>query len=188
MRIGEVAREVGISVDTVRVYDRRGLLPQSVRTANGYREFPPSTVRRLRVIRSALAVGLTLRELAEFFAQRERGRRPARRCGVRPRRASSGCALSGSSWRGSNASCAGCWRRGTSVCRRPPTGCRHAFSSRCRSSSSSTPAGFLRASNQRSVPRPSVAGRECRFHEQHVRSSPSFVPSDIPGCEHSADR
>lgn len=78
MRIGEVARETGVSVDTVRLYDRRGLLPNAVRSANGYRDFPPSTVKRVRVIRGALAVGLTLRQLGQFFAQRERGEAPCR--------------------------------------------------------------------------------------------------------------
>jgi DNA-binding transcriptional MerR regulator len=78
MRIGEVARQTGVTVDTVRVYDRRGLLPDAVRSANGYRDFPPSTVKRVRVIRGALAVGLTLRQLGQFFAQRERGEAPCR--------------------------------------------------------------------------------------------------------------
>ena len=44
MKIGEVADQAGVSVDTMRFYERRGVLPLPARTASGYREYPPSTV------------------------------------------------------------------------------------------------------------------------------------------------
>jgi DNA-binding transcriptional MerR regulator len=76
MKIGEVARRSGVSVDTVRHYERRGLLPPAPRAANGYRDWPPDTVTRVAVIRRALAVGLGVRQIAGFFAARRRGRPP----------------------------------------------------------------------------------------------------------------
>jgi DNA-binding transcriptional MerR regulator len=78
MKIGEVARRAGVSVDTVRHYERRGLLPPAPRSANGYRDWPADTVARIAVIRRALAVGLGVRQIAGFFAARRRGQPPCR--------------------------------------------------------------------------------------------------------------
>jgi len=73
LRIGEVARRTGISPDTVRHYERQGLIPKSKRTAAGYRMFVPEVVERVRLIRSALNVGFTIRELSRIFRIRDRG-------------------------------------------------------------------------------------------------------------------
>ncbi|MEO8505266.1 MAG: heavy metal-responsive transcriptional regulator [Acidobacteriota bacterium] len=78
MRIGELAASAGVSPDTVRHYERSGLLPRAARTASGYREFPPDTVERLRVVRAALAVGFTVAELARILRERQRGGAPCR--------------------------------------------------------------------------------------------------------------
>jgi len=51
--IGQVAREAGINLETVRYYEREGLLPKAARSISGYRLFSPDTVRRLTFIRRA---------------------------------------------------------------------------------------------------------------------------------------
>src|SRR5258708_23558192 len=78
MRIGELAAAAGVSPDTVRHYERTGLLPPAARSANGYREFPEETLERLRVVRAALAVGFTIEDLARVLRERQRGGAPCR--------------------------------------------------------------------------------------------------------------
>ena len=73
LRIGEVARRTGISPDTLRHYERHGLIPTPKRTAGGYRMFAPEVIERVRLIRSALSVGFTIRELSRIFHIRDRG-------------------------------------------------------------------------------------------------------------------
>ena len=73
LRIGEVARRTGISPDTLRHYERHGLIPKPKRTAVGYRMFSPDVIDRVRLIRSALSVGFTIRELSRIFRIRDRG-------------------------------------------------------------------------------------------------------------------
>jgi DNA-binding transcriptional MerR regulator len=63
MKIGEVADQAGVSVDTMRFYERRGVLPLPARTASGYREYPPSTVPRIRIARRLQQLGFTLDEV-----------------------------------------------------------------------------------------------------------------------------
>jgi DNA-binding transcriptional MerR regulator len=75
----ELARASGVSADTLRHYDRLGLLRGTTRTTSGYRRFPPGTVTRVQVIQRALAVGFSLKELAAAFGQRERGGVPCQR-------------------------------------------------------------------------------------------------------------
>ena len=73
LRIGEVARRAGISPDTLRHYERHGLIPKPKRTAAGYRMFSPDVIERVRLIRSALSVGFTIRELSRILGIRDRG-------------------------------------------------------------------------------------------------------------------
>ncbi len=61
--IGQLAAQANIGVETVRFYERRGLLPEPPRTAAGYRSYRPETVRRVRFIRRAKDLGFTLREI-----------------------------------------------------------------------------------------------------------------------------
>jgi DNA-binding transcriptional MerR regulator len=77
----EVARQCGVSPDTLRHYERKGLLPRPARTRSGYRRYPPDTVARVLLIQRALVVGFTLDELARVLRQREQGVPPCR--GVR---------------------------------------------------------------------------------------------------------
>jgi len=79
MRIGELAACVGVSADSIRHYERLGLLPPLQRTAAGYRVFPPATVARVQLIRSAVRVGFSLRQLAAFLQERQAGGAPCRK-------------------------------------------------------------------------------------------------------------
>jgi DNA-binding transcriptional MerR regulator len=72
-RSGELARLTGVSPDTIRYYERKGLLPKPFRTKAGYRVYDSQALMRVRVIRSALAVGFTIRDLARIFAIRGAG-------------------------------------------------------------------------------------------------------------------
>jgi DNA-binding transcriptional MerR regulator len=76
VRIGAVAEQAGISTKAIRYYESIGVLPQPNRTASGYRDYSSETRERLRFIRSAQAVGLTLGEIREILAYRDRGETP----------------------------------------------------------------------------------------------------------------
>jgi DNA-binding transcriptional MerR regulator len=69
----------GVSTDTLRHYERFGLLPAVQRTRSGYRRYHPSTADRVRVIQRALSIGFTLKELASVLRQRDHGAPPCRR-------------------------------------------------------------------------------------------------------------
>lgn len=76
MRIGTVARECGVSIDTIRYYEREGLLPPPRRRPSGYREYGEGAVKQLRFIRHAKELGFTLediRELLSLSSDREQG-------------------------------------------------------------------------------------------------------------------
>lgn len=78
LRAGELARRVGVSKDTLRFYERKGLLPEPDRLSNNYRVYPPEAVERVLWIRRVLDAGFTLDELARILAERERGGAPCR--------------------------------------------------------------------------------------------------------------
>ncbi len=64
----KVAREGGVNVETIRYYERHGLLPKAPRTPSGYRVFTTDSVQRLRFIRRAQELGFTLNEIKELLA------------------------------------------------------------------------------------------------------------------------
>lgn len=68
MTIGKIAAQAEVAIDTVRYYERAGLLPAPPRRESGYREYPPETVKRLRFIRRAKALGFSLPEIGELLA------------------------------------------------------------------------------------------------------------------------
>ena len=68
MKIGELAKRSGVGIDTVRFYERQGLLPKARRLASGYRVYDPGDVKRLRFVRRAKALGFTLEELRDLLA------------------------------------------------------------------------------------------------------------------------
>lgn len=67
LRIGELAARAGVSVDTVRFYERRKLLPTAPRTEGGFRLFPPAMVSRVQFIREAQELGFSLREIGQLL-------------------------------------------------------------------------------------------------------------------------
>ncbi|HEX7339943.1 MAG TPA: heavy metal-responsive transcriptional regulator [Rhodanobacteraceae bacterium] len=76
MRIGTLARESGVSIDTIRYYEREALLPAPRRLPSGYREYDAQALERLRFIRRAKELGFSLddiRELLSLSSDREQG-------------------------------------------------------------------------------------------------------------------
>jgi len=70
LTIGKVARLAGIGVETIRFYEREGLIEEPPRRESGYRQYPEDTVHRLRFIRRAKELGFTLKEIKELLALR----------------------------------------------------------------------------------------------------------------------
>jgi Cu(I)-responsive transcriptional regulator len=66
--IGALAKRGGVGIDTVRYYERSGLLSPKTRLASGYRRYSPAEVARLRFIRRAQALGFTLNEIRDLLA------------------------------------------------------------------------------------------------------------------------
>ncbi len=63
LKSGELAKQAGVNVETLRFYERKGLLVEPPRRASGYREYPPDAVQRIRFIQRAKELGFTLREI-----------------------------------------------------------------------------------------------------------------------------
>lgn len=79
MRSGQLARQAGVSSDTLRHYERMGLLAKPPRSSSGYRDYPLPTLERVHLIRRALAVGFSLPELCAIFKIRDEGGVPCHR-------------------------------------------------------------------------------------------------------------
>src|SRR5947207_734408 len=79
LRSGELATACGVSPDTLRHYERIGVLPRPERGENNYRIYSASSIHRVLLIRRALAMGFTLGELATILAERDRGGTPCRK-------------------------------------------------------------------------------------------------------------
>ena len=73
---GELAKLAGVSADTLRHYERKGVLHRPHRSSNGYRQYPAAALQRVQLIRKALAVGFTLDELANILSVRDSGGAP----------------------------------------------------------------------------------------------------------------
>lgn len=73
LKIGELARRTGVNVQTVRYYERRGILAEPPRTDSGYRQYRPEAVRRIRFIKRAQRLGFTLREIDDLLGLRVEG-------------------------------------------------------------------------------------------------------------------
>lgn len=84
MTVGQVARRAGVGVETVRFYEKNGLLEEPARRTSGYREYDEETVNRLRFIQRAKELGFTLSEIKELFSLRSCSDQP---CGDVRRRA-----------------------------------------------------------------------------------------------------
>jgi MerR family mercuric resistance operon transcriptional regulator len=70
LTIGQVARQAGVGVETVRFYERQGLLHEPPRRESGYRQYPEDVVARLRFIKRAKELGFSLKEIKELLALR----------------------------------------------------------------------------------------------------------------------
>ncbi len=76
MRIGQLAARLGLNPKTIRYYEEIGLLPPAPRTASGYRVYGDDDVERLTFIKTAQRLGITLDEVGEILAFRDRGEPP----------------------------------------------------------------------------------------------------------------
>jgi DNA-binding transcriptional MerR regulator len=73
LRTGEVAERAGVNVQTLRYYERRGLIAEPDRTLGGHRTYPPETVTLVGVIKAAQRLGFTLDEVADLLTAGRRG-------------------------------------------------------------------------------------------------------------------
>lgn len=76
MRIGELATRAGVTTKAVRYYESIGVLPEPARTPSGYRTYGEADAERLAFVRAAQRYGLTLDEVREVIALRDRGEPP----------------------------------------------------------------------------------------------------------------
>jgi DNA-binding transcriptional MerR regulator len=84
MTIGRLARKTGLTVDTLRFYERNGILPRPHRSLSGYRNYSEETVGRLGFVKDAKELGFSLREIRELLLL---GVRSTRECGPITRKA-----------------------------------------------------------------------------------------------------
>jgi MerR family copper efflux transcriptional regulator len=76
LKIGAVAKAASVGVQTLHYYERLGLLPRSERSAANYRLYPPDTIRRVRFIKKAQAIGMSLEETKKILELKDHGRPP----------------------------------------------------------------------------------------------------------------
>ena len=70
LKTGELAKQAGVNVETLRFYERKGLLPKPPQRTSGYREYPSESVHLIRFIKRAQELGFSLREIRELLALR----------------------------------------------------------------------------------------------------------------------
>jgi DNA-binding transcriptional MerR regulator len=73
MKIGEIAKQSGVTVDTVRFYERVGVLPAPERRPSGYRDYAPDTIERIQLTRELQAIGFTLTDVVDALAAHDAG-------------------------------------------------------------------------------------------------------------------
>ena len=78
LNIGQVAQRTGLTVETVRFYEKKALIDEPQRSHAGYRQYPPETVKRVQFIQNAKDVGFTLKDIGELLALT---RNPGTSCG-----------------------------------------------------------------------------------------------------------
>jgi MerR family copper efflux transcriptional regulator len=78
LKVGELAEQAGVGIQTLHYYERVGLLPKPARSSANYRLYPPEALRRVQFIKKAQTQGFTLEEIKEVLGLRERGRAPCR--------------------------------------------------------------------------------------------------------------
>ncbi len=70
LKTGELAKRAGVNVETLRFYEREGLIPEPPRRMSGYREYPAESIQLIRFIKRAQELGFSLREVRELLALR----------------------------------------------------------------------------------------------------------------------
>lgn len=70
LTIGQVAKGGGVNVETIRYYERQGLIPPPPRRESGYRQYPEDTVNRVRFIKRAQELGFSLKEISDLLSLR----------------------------------------------------------------------------------------------------------------------
>lgn len=70
LKVGEVAKQAGVNLQTIHYYERRGLLPKPPRTGSNYRAYPEDAVLRVRFVKRAQELGFTLKEIKELLSLR----------------------------------------------------------------------------------------------------------------------
>lgn len=78
LRIGELAKRSSVSADTIRYYERIGLMPMAARTPAGYREYDATSIDRVRLVQNALYFGFSLKQVATFLGVRQAGGAPCK--------------------------------------------------------------------------------------------------------------
>src|SRR5438552_10381305 len=78
LQIGELAKRSSVSADTIRYYERIGLMPKPARTWAGYREYSESAIDRVRLVRNALRFGFSLKQVGAFLGVRQAGGAPCK--------------------------------------------------------------------------------------------------------------
>lgn len=78
LKIGEVSRESGVGIESLRFYERQGLLGRPGRTESGYRLYSPDVLTRLDFIKRAQVLGFTLSEIAQIISEKDAGQSPCR--------------------------------------------------------------------------------------------------------------
>jgi MerR family transcriptional regulator, copper efflux regulator len=76
LKVGAVAKAAGVGVQTLHYYERLGLLPKPQRSPANYRLYAPQAIRRVKFIKKAQAIGLTLEETKQILDLKEHGRAP----------------------------------------------------------------------------------------------------------------
>ena len=76
LKIGEVARRCGVGIETLRFYERSGLLDRPARTEGGYRLYDAGALKTLEFIKRAQSLGFTLEEIKRIIAESRAGQRP----------------------------------------------------------------------------------------------------------------
>ncbi len=64
----QIAKEADVNVETLRFYEKKGLIPQPIRTDSGYRQYPEETIYRIQFIKNAKRLGFTLKEIKELLS------------------------------------------------------------------------------------------------------------------------
>ena len=70
LKIGQLAKQAGVNIETIRYYERRNLIPEPPRLASGYRQYSPDSVARIQFIKRAQGLGFSLTEIADLLTLR----------------------------------------------------------------------------------------------------------------------